>query len=304
MYSKSDTLVMTRDEIGALMTFADKPGGKRDMVRFELRRDGGCARATDGKRAVEVVFQHDGYDAAFSVTRAALDRVKRMMVAGDRCVLELKSGSTPWVRIEHDDDEGITRVIWRTRWAGGAVDTQLDMSLGMDVVRDIIANAKSRARHIPRGSAFSLNAEYLADLQLVARAAQLTRVDIYPAEDSSAPVLFEVVDVGYMWHGVVMPMRAGEPGPQEDDDALTMPEPLELEVQESTARKARDSRAQAAKEAAAAVQAAQSEDAIVETLEPPVAPRRRGKAKPAVDPEDEAEAAVKAALKRRGAKRR
>ncbi len=29
-----------------------------------------------------------------------------------------------------------------------------------------------------------------------------------------------------------------------------------------------------------------------------------GKAKPAVDPEDEAEAAVKAALKRRGAKRR
>lgn len=299
MIVNSNSIALTTHQIAALCAFAGKPGSRADTIKVKLLPRDVSVSATDGIRALLVTAPRTepGEMAEFSIQRGALDKLRRLLSPKETCVIEIAKGSTAWVRIEEDLDDGV-RVRWRSRWHGDVVSTQLDLSLYADSAAKMIRDVVEERLHRHFSSSCQVNADYLAALALVARAAGTSCMRIHPDIDPLGALAFAVGD-RCVWSGLVMPIRADEPGPQEDDDALTMPEPLELEVQESTARKARDSRAQAAKEAAAAVALA-NDGFVVETLEPPVAPRRRGKAKPTVDPEDEAEAA----LKRRGAKRR
>lgn len=317
MYITDNAIHVSRPELAALCAFAGKPGEDFSAVSFKLTPKQAHVTAHTGTCGLDVRFPAPAgaEPAEFTITCEALARVRRSMIGSDVCVIELRRGSTLWVRIERpgEDDATHGEVVWRTQWPSGAVSSQISMDLKVDIVSDMIRDARAKAKGTKQGVGFVLNRDFLAPLGLVAGAAEKTGIHIWPAADVESPITFEAGEL-CTWTGIIMPMRRlAEETPADEQEAHD-PGPLVLETQESPAalkRKARDSRAQAVKEAAAAAQELHKviEDAgatLTVSVQEPSRPKGkgRGKAKPTVDPEDEAEAAVKAALKRRGAKRR
>ncbi|HEX4334737.1 MAG TPA: hypothetical protein VH062_02420 [Polyangiaceae bacterium] len=213
---------MNRNELKALLAFAgklkDEERAHLALVQFMVQDDRCWAYSTDGHRAVEADGESDAsHDRGeWLVVRQFLDAGVKLL-SDDKQVLRLKFAGASLTEAVIEDELGLE--VSNLGWPRDAVPAQQTFP----GIRQLLKIPKSRKPPL----CVTLNADYLAELRLVAAAAGRSAIDCHAPVGPDKPSYFRFPGDGTtVWTVAIMPMRNDAPDlddDEEDDDSEETP---------------------------------------------------------------------------------
>lgn len=191
-------LILNKAELTALLGFCSKDKERPHLCAVQFRVRGGHAFAysTDGKRAIEA----DGHaepsvkENEWTVRRECLDQARRALEGSQVLRLAFSYASLNEAFIE---EQGLE--VASLSWPEDAASSQASFPAIDHIVRLPHASEEvARCAGIAAG--------YLADIKLMAKAANVTAVDCYPPRTSQDPAYFRANGEDTTWTAVVMPV--------------------------------------------------------------------------------------------------
>jgi hypothetical protein len=195
-YSESG-LILKKAELTALLGFCSKDKERPHLcvVQFRVRDGRVYAYATDGKRAVEA----DGHAVPtvvyneWTVRRECLDQARRALDGSQVLRLGFSFASLNEAFIE---EQGLE--VASLSWPEDAASSQASFPAVDQIVR--LPHASEEVARCA-----GIAAQYLADIRLMAKAANVEAVDCYPPRTNRDPAYFRANGEDTTWTAVVMP---------------------------------------------------------------------------------------------------
>jgi hypothetical protein len=195
-YSESG-LILKKAELTALLGFCSKDKERPHLcvVQFRVRDGRVYAYATDGKRAVEA----DGHAVPtvvyneWTVRRECLDQARRALDGSQVLRLAFSFASLNEAYIE---EQGLE--VASLSWPEDAASSQASFPAVDQIVR--LPHASGEVARCA-----GIAAQYLADIRLMAKAANVEAVDCYPPRTNRDPAYFRANGEDTTWTAVVMP---------------------------------------------------------------------------------------------------
>jgi len=205
-------------ELKALVAFTGEMERGMDAVHFRVTPAPTESKlkmvvtASDGHRLVEVeaYAEKDALEGEWAVAKELLQSCSKELVKESLCVLKVERGGLRKARIVGIEDN---KTVMALECPREAASTQISMTTILEVSRSV-----RRERRLS-GSWFAVRGSYLAEFQLVSKAAGGSPVSVYPPVGPESPIGFEATGVGGAWTGVLMPVRVVGPGEGIDEQA-------------------------------------------------------------------------------------
>jgi hypothetical protein len=207
-------------ELKALVAFTGEMERGMDAVHFRVTPAPTESKlkmvvtASDGHRLVEVeaFAEKDALEGEWAVAKELLQSCSKELVKDSLCVLRVERAGLRKARIVGIEDN---KTIMALECPREAASTQISMTTILEVSRTV-----RRERRLT-GSWFAVRGSYLAEFQLVSKAAGGSPVSVYPPVGPDSPIGFEASGTGGTWTGVLMPVRVVGPGEGIDEEAMS-----------------------------------------------------------------------------------
>lgn len=194
-------IILYPAELRALVKFSAKDNeNPLSVVHFRTEGASVLAYATNGHRALQArgVAEGDHVQGEWTVFRDFLAKVLASIESQQYVALEVTGASLQGAAIR--DAETLENVAHLT-WHEDAATTQRTFPLDGCRKAIVLPTTERPVRCV------SVNAEYLVDLALVAKAAGSKCIDLFPGKTREDPIIFRIDEFETEWMGAIMPLR-------------------------------------------------------------------------------------------------
>lgn len=222
MHIEAQGIILYPLELKALVKFCAKDAeNPLSVVHFRTEKDHLIAYSTNGSRALQAKGEaHQGAtEGEWTVSRQFLSKVLTALESGQFAALQVSAASLHGAVIR---DASTLEEVCEVTWPTDAASTQT--TFPVDLCRRVILLPVTE-RPI---RCVSINAEYLADLTIVAKAAGSMCLDMYPGRTRRDPLVFRINTLDELdteWTGCVAPLADQISSEEEGKPDDKTPEP-------------------------------------------------------------------------------